>query len=93
MANNLFVSYDLNTPGQDYEKVFNAIKSLGNWAQVQKSFWYVNSNNTASQAVDIAWKAMDKSDSLIIVDATNKNAAWQNIDPKVSEFIRNHWGK
>jgi len=93
VANNLFVSYDLNTPGQDYEKVFNAIKSLGNLAKVQKSFWYVNSNYTASQAVDIVWKAMDKSDSLIIVDATNKNAAWQNIDPKVSELIRNHWNK
>lgn len=29
MANNLFVSYDLHSPGQDYEKIADAIKSLG----------------------------------------------------------------
>lgn len=34
MANNLFVSYDLHSPGQDYDKVADAIKSLGAWAKV-----------------------------------------------------------
>lgn len=92
MANNLFISYDLNTPGQDYQKVFEAIKSLGNWAKVQKSFWYVNSNYSASQAVDIVWKVMDKNDSLIVVDATNNNASWQNIDNEVSAYIKKFWG-
>ena len=92
MANNLFISYDLNTPGQDYQKVFEVIKSLGNWAKVQKSFWYVNSKYSATQAVDIVWKSMDKNDSLIVVDATNKNASWQNIDNEVSEYIKKFWG-
>jgi hypothetical protein len=29
MANNLVVSYDLNNPGQNYEKVIAAVKDLG----------------------------------------------------------------
>lgn len=91
MANNLFISYDLNSPGQDYSRVIEAIKSLGNWAKVQKSLWYVKSNYTASQAVDAVWKVMDKNDSLIVVDATNKNAAWQNLSDEVSKYIRDHW--
>ena len=41
MANNLFVSYDLYAPGQNYEKVIEAIKSKGAWAKVQKSLWYL----------------------------------------------------
>lgn len=38
MANNLFISYDLNSPRQDYEAVIEEIKHLGNWAKVQKSY-------------------------------------------------------
>ena len=33
MANNLFISYDLNSPGQDYSKVIEAIKGLGGRTQ------------------------------------------------------------
>lgn len=91
MANNLFISYDLYNPGQDYQKVITAVKSLGNWAKVQKSFWYVKSTYTASQAVDIIWPNMDTNDSLIVVDATNKNASWRNVSNKVSTHIINHW--
>lgn len=93
MANNLFVSYDLYVPGQNYEKVIAAIKSLGQWAKVQKSLWYVDSKYTASEAVDIVWAAMDKNDSLIVVDATNKNAAWRNLSDEVSNYIRQHWNQ
>ena len=91
MANNLFVSYDLNSPGQDYEAVHEAIKSLGSWAKVQKSFWYVNSTYSASQAVDKVWAVMDSNDSLIVVDATNNNASWQNLSEKVANHIKTKW--
>lgn len=93
MANNLFISYDLYNPGQNYEKVIETIKSLGNWAKVQKSFWYVNSHLSASEAVKLVWAAMDKNDSLIVVDATNKNASWQNLSDEISKFIQNHWNQ
>jgi len=41
--NNLFVSYDLKDPGQNYDRVITAIKGLGSWAKVQYSLWYVSS--------------------------------------------------
>ena len=91
MANNLFISYDLNSPGQDYSSVIEEIKSLGNWAKIQKSFWYVNSTLTASQAVDRIWAKMDGNDSLIVVDAKNDNAAWQGLSDEVANFIKNKW--
>lgn len=93
MANNLFVSYDLHQPGQNYEAVIKAIKSLGNWAKVHKSLWYVNSSHTASSAVDVVWGKMDKNDTIIVIDATNKNAAWRNLSDEVSKYIQNHWNK
>jgi hypothetical protein len=91
--NNLFISYDLNAPGQDYPALIDAIKALGNWAKVQKSLWYVKSTYSASDAVEKVWPKMDRNDSLIVIDATNKTAAWQGVDDKVSEYLKGHWVK
>lgn len=92
MANNLHISYDLYAPGQNYEKVIAAIKQLGGWAKIHKSFWYVNSSYTAAQARDYVWAVMDSNDSLYVVDSTNNVAAWQNLTTEVANFIRDNWG-
>ena len=89
--NNLLISYDLNSPGQNYEVVWEKIKTLGSWAKIQKSFWYVKSTHTASSAVAEVWSVMDKNDSLIVVDATNKNAAWQGLSTEVANHIQTKW--
>jgi hypothetical protein len=91
MANNLHISYDLYVPGQNYEKVITAIKELGGWAKIHKSFWYVNSTYTASQACSHVWAAMDGNDSLYVVDSTNNNASWQNLSDEVANYIRDAW--
>ena len=93
MANNLFISYDLHSPGQDYEKIADAIKRLGSWAKVQYSLWYVKSQLSASDAAEKVWSAMDKNDSLIVIDATNNNASWYNLSQEVSNFLKEHWHK
>lgn len=91
MANNLVVSYDLNSPGQNYDAVIEQIQSLGSWAKIHYSYWYVNSPLTARQAVDHVWPVMDSNDSIFVVDATNNNAAWENLPPKVSDHIKAQW--
>ena len=88
---NLFVSYDLKTPGQNYDSVITAIKGLGSWAKVQYSLWYVSSGYTAKQAAEIVRRAQDANDSLIVVDATNNDAAWFGISSEVSEFMQKNW--
>ena len=93
MANNLHISYDLYAPGQNYETVIEAIKSLGNWAKIHKSYWYVKSTLTAEQAVNAVWPKMDQNDSLYVVDASNNTAAWRNISPDVAKFIQENWHK
>lgn len=93
MANNLHISYDLNNPGQNYEAVTEAIKATGEWAKIQKSYWYSNSKLTAQQAVSAIWKVMDKNDSLYVVDATNNQASWQGVSDEVAKFIIDRWLK
>src|SRR5687767_12019103 len=89
--NNLFVSYDLISPGQNYDRVVEAIKTLGSWAKVHYSYWYVKSRYDASEAANIVRRAQDTNDSLMVVDATNNNAAWFNLKPEVEKHIKDHW--
>jgi len=91
--NNLFTSYDLKNPGQNYDRVIAAIKGLGSWAKVQYSMWYVSTSYTAKQAADIVRQAQDANDTLIAVDATNNDAAWYGLDQTVSEFLQRNWNQ
>lgn len=91
MGNNLHISYDLHAPNQNYDGVIERIKELGSWAKIQKSYWYVDSAYTAREAVNHVWSVMDADDTIYVVDASNGNAAWENLSDNVSKHIRDHW--
>lgn len=93
MANNLFVSYDLHEPGKNYEAVIEAIKALGNWAKAHYSLWYVKSDLTAKQVAEHVRATMDANDKLLVIDTTNNDAYWYNLDQEVSDFIQQNWYK
>ena len=69
MANNLFIAYDLIPPGQNYDAVRDAIKSLGKWHQFQYSLFYVNTPHDAQTAARIVLADMDERDRLAVIDA------------------------
>ena len=91
--NNLFISYDLKNPGQNYDRVITAIKGLGSWAKVQYSLWYVSSNYSATQAAEIVRRAQDANDTLIAIDATNNDASWYGIGQEVTQFLQRTWNR
>lgn len=91
MTNNLIVSYDLYSPGQNYQAVIDEVKALGDWAKIHKSLWYVKSSYSAAAAVDRIWAKMDRNDSVFVVDTTNIHAAWQNLSDEVTKYIQDHW--
>lgn len=91
MANNLFISYDLHQPGQNYDRVIAAIKQLGGWAKVHYSFWFVSSECLAKEAAAHVWAVMDRGDRLLVVDSKTNDASWYNIDSKVGSFMQNKW--
>lgn len=89
---NLFVSYDLRTPGRDYGSLTDGIKSYGKWAKVHKSFWFVKTDVAGSEVARDLWSKMDPSDTLIVVDTTNNTAYWYNLTDKVNAYILKNWG-
>ncbi|WP_270374732.1 hypothetical protein [Marinicauda sp. Alg238-R41] len=71
MAYNLFIAYDLLSPGQSYDAVRDAIRSLGTWHQFQFSLFYVNTEYSAAQAFQIVSAIMDGNDRLAVIDAAS----------------------
>jgi hypothetical protein len=93
MANNLFISYDLNSPNQNYKAIFEEIKLLGDWALVQKSVWYVNSVFNAEEVAEKLKSKLNSNDTLLIVDSVNNEAYWFNMSDEVAKHIVNSWSK
>ena len=69
MAFNLFIAYDLMSPGQNYEAVRDRIKSLGLHWQFQFSLFYVHTPLTPQQAYAHVIQAMDANDRLAVINA------------------------
>lgn len=67
---NLFIAYDLMSPGQNYDAVRDAIKSLGPWHQFQFSLFYVSTASSPHEAYNAVIAQMDINDKLAVIDAS-----------------------
>jgi hypothetical protein len=90
------VSYDLNSPGQDYKNLYNELKRSNSWWHYLESTWLINTNETASQFCERLRKHIDKNDGLLIIEVTNNyqgclsEEAWkwirENVKSKATSF-------
>jgi len=71
MAFNLFIAYDLDSPGQNYDGVRDAIHSLGLWWQPQFSLFYVHTEYSPQEAFAIVAATMDTNDKLAVINAAS----------------------
>ena len=89
MPSNLFIAYDLCEPGQNYDQVRDAIKSLGQWHQFQYSLFYVNTSMTPQQAYAHVAQYTDTNDRLAIIEANS--AIVTNWDKPPIDAINSIW--
>jgi cephalosporin hydroxylase len=75
VAFNLFVAYDLMQPGQNYDQVRNAIRSLGPQAQLQYSLFYVHSSVGSEDAAAQIRRVMDVNDKLVVIEAAQAHVS------------------
>jgi hypothetical protein len=91
VANNLFVAYDLDKPGQNYAAVEKAINSLGTAVKVQMSLYYLKTTLSAAEAEKRIWASMDSNDRLIVIAASA--AYWHNALAPTNEVIDQQWNR
>ena len=71
LAYNLFIAYDLISPGQNYDQVKDAIRGLGKYWQAQYSLFYVHTQYAPREAFDIVIKTMDPNDKLAVINCAD----------------------
>jgi len=86
-VNTHLISYDLQKPGKDYSKLWDHLKSYGNWAKPLESVWLVRTSHSADKVRDLALNYVDQNDKLFVVDVTSKSSAWKNLTNEVVKWI------
>ena len=80
------IDYDLRKQ-RDYAALFDRIRSYGVWCHPLESTWVVATDQTAAQVRDYLAQAMDSDDGLLVTLLASE-AAWMNLDPKVSQWLK-----
>lgn len=65
--NKYVVSYDLNKEGQKYSELINFLKSFPDYVHVQKSYWFIKSNESANFISEKIESILDKNDEYLIL--------------------------
>ena len=91
MKNNILVTYDLNKSGQNYDALIEKIKTLGAWAKVQQSVWYLHTSYSADEVLNHLTKVTDFNDSIFV--ANMSDASWIGLSAEVQQFIQEQWWK
>lgn len=68
----LLITYDLKKPGQEYNALYNTIKSADSWWHYIESIWLIKTSYDPKYWNDILRKVIDQNDYLFIVDISNR---------------------
>lgn len=82
------ITYDLNSEGQNYEKVIQAIKdaSTGVWCSYWESSYLIKSNLTVQQVSDKITPHLDSNDRLLTIEVKQNYQGW--LAEKQWKYIR-----
>jgi len=71
------VSYDLRSPGRNYNPLYEAIKLFPQWGKVTESLWVVVANDDAASIRDRLRRLVDSNDRIFVL-RSGTEAAWVN---------------
>lgn len=70
------INYDLKRPGQNYEALYEAIKSCGVWWHHLGSTWLVDTSLNAQGVWDRLAPHVDKNDFFLVIGVTREYQGW-----------------
>lgn len=90
MKKSFLITYDLHSPGQDYETLIEGIKKLGTtWWHCLDSVWIIKSTLTCSVIRDRLGKYIDKNDELLVVELTGSWAT-SHLSKNCNDWLKNN---
>ena len=84
--NSKLITYDLCSPGRNYDKLYEKIKSYSKWAHICESTWFISTTNSCVDVRNNLVEVLDSNDRLFVAELTGV-AAWRNVICK-SEYLK-----
>jgi len=85
----LMVSYDLKTPGQKYDPIYEYLKGFDGWAHALDSLWFVRTDKSPSEVRDELGAIIDANDHVLVLDVTGDDWASRLTTP-LNDWLQNH---
>lgn len=82
------ITYDLNSPGQNYSKVLDTVKSYPAWCRIATSTYEVQTYESVTTVRDKIRRVMDANDTLFVVDVTGQPSAWYGLSSDVGGWLK-----
>jgi hypothetical protein len=80
------LSYDLITPGKDYEKLWNALKEFGAKRLLESQWGFRRVNTTAAGLRDYFKQFIDSNDRLVVLSVDSGEWATWNAKTKIPDL-------
>ena len=80
------VTYDLDSPGQNYDALIKRIKGYPDWAKISDSSWCIWSATQSVAIRDNLKTCLDKNDKLLVAKLSGQ-AAWLGLPSSVSTWL------
>jgi len=77
----------------EHARAIEAIKGLGDAAELQRSVWFVSSLLTAAEATERVWETMDPNDGLLVVDASNNEPLIRPTNSEAAADVKDGWNE
>lgn len=84
--NTYLVSYDLNVPGQKYDKLYKLIEKFPDHIHIQDSVWIIHAVENSKFIFDYLNQALDRSDDILIIKVsrdfygtTHEEGIWDHL--------------
>ena len=74
----MLISYDLRSPGRNYDDLYDVIKSFPDWAHITESTWCVKTHLDCVELRDKLCSVLDRNDRMFVAELTGV-AAWRNV--------------
>lgn len=59
MAKSKIITYDLCSPGRNYDDLYKKIKAYGTWAHICESSWFISTSDSCVQVRDNLKSVLD----------------------------------
>ena len=88
--NSYLITYDLKLPNRNYDNLYNAIKSLGDWWHYLESTWIIKTPYDLNHIQNTLLPQIDQNDRLLVIRVINQKTGWLTKD--AWDWINMHVG-